>query len=364
MNNIKRYNLFILLSTLARNITLVFSSILLYKMGYSLKEILIFFCLLYFIGSIVSTITIFLINKISIKCLLIISSIIFSISFYYMSIMNTNMINLITFSILYSIGTYSYHSIRHYLAIKVINKDKNNNIGNIIILMNIAVIISSLGSGYIESVTSTLTLSLIGVILSIISIIPIFKFNIKEKQSNIKYVKLNKNKILFFILEQAKPIFLLLEPLFIYLFIEESTKYVGITSSLIGLSSCIFTYFFIKKIDNKKYFQYFNIILCMVLFLKINISSKYIMLIIVFIEGLLLKIYDVVSMNNLYDINENINIKGYVIKSEIIFCIVSSIMCLIFAFINNIKIILYILILLILLSGFVKRKRKEIDKKR
>ena len=283
MDNIKRYNIFILLSTLARNITLVFSSVLLYKIGYSLKEILIFFCLLYFIGSIVSTITIFLIDKINIKYLLIISSIIFSTSFYYMSIMHKNMLNLIIFSVLYSIGSYSYHSIRHYLAIKIINKDKNNNIGNIIIYMNIAIIISSLGSGYIESITNTLTLSLIGVIISIISIIPIFKFNIKEEKSSIKYNKLNKNKILFFILEQSKSIFLSLEPLFIYLFIEESTKYVGITSSLIGLSSCIFTYFFVRRVDDKKYFKYFNILLCINLFLKINISSKYIMLIIVFI---------------------------------------------------------------------------------
>ena len=47
MNNIKRYNIFILLSTLSRNIPEVYSAVLLYKMDYSLKDILLFFTVLY-----------------------------------------------------------------------------------------------------------------------------------------------------------------------------------------------------------------------------------------------------------------------------------------------------------------------------
>ena len=49
VSNIKKYNLFIMISTIARNIVEVFSSVLLYKMGYSLKEILLFFTILYLI---------------------------------------------------------------------------------------------------------------------------------------------------------------------------------------------------------------------------------------------------------------------------------------------------------------------------
>ena len=354
MDNIKRYNLFILISTLARNITEVFSSVLLYKMGYSIKEILLFYCTVYFVGSIVCTTTIYLVGKIKIKYLLIISSIIFSISFYYMSIMDKTRINLIIFSLIYSIGSYSYHSIRHYLAIKLLNNNKKNNIGNIVIYMNMAIIISSVISGYIESATSTFILSLIVVIISIVSIIPIFRLDIKEEKESVKYNKLDKDKKIFFILEQGKAIFLSLEPLYIFLFIHNSIKYVGITSSIIGISSLIFTYFFVRKIDDKKYFKYFNILLCVILIFKLNISSKYIMLIIVFLEGLLLKVYDVVSMNNLYDI-ESSNIKGYLVKSEIIFCLVRSMLCLIFFFINDIRIMMYILIIIIFISGFVKK---------
>ncbi len=354
MNNIKRYNYFILISTLARNIGNVFSSVILYKMGYSIKDIFIFYSIFYFIGSIICTLTIYLIGKINIKYLLIISSILFSISFYYMSIMNMSIFNLIIFSIIYSIGTYSYHSIRHYLAIKSLSKKKKNNIGNIIIYTNMAIIISSLVSGYIES-KSTLFLSIMVIIVSFISIIPILKMDIGEEESNIKFDKININKKIFYILEQGKSIFLSIEPLYIFLFINNSIKYVGITSSIIGLSSCIFTYFFVRKVDDNKYFKYFNILLCILLILKLNIFSKYIMLIIVFLEGLLLKVYDIVVTENLYDIDST-NVKGYLIESEIIFCLTSSILSLIFIIINDIRIIMYILIILIFISGFIKRK--------
>ena len=79
----KKYNIFILISTLARNITEVFSSVLLCKMGYSVKDIMIFFCILYFTGGIVCATTMYLVGKVNIKYLLIISSVIFSSSFYW-----------------------------------------------------------------------------------------------------------------------------------------------------------------------------------------------------------------------------------------------------------------------------------------
>ena len=97
MTNIKRYNIFILLSTIARNIVEVFSSVLLYKQGYSFREILLFFAILYFIGALTSIVVIYLTKIINVKYILIISSIIFSGSFYYMSVMDKTFINLIIF---------------------------------------------------------------------------------------------------------------------------------------------------------------------------------------------------------------------------------------------------------------------------
>ena len=245
MSNIKKYNIFIMLSTIARNIVEVFSSVLLYKMGYTLKEILLFFTILYFIGGIISVIVIYFTKYINAKYILILSSIIFSISFYYMSIMDKTINNLIIFSIIYGVGCYSYHSLRHYFAIKSIDKDKKKNIGSILIFSNIGLIIAPLLVGYITKKLSLIVLAILVIILSILAIIPLFRLDIKESNIPIKYQKIEKNKLLFFILEQAKVINLSLQPLYLYLFINNKIEYVGIFNAIMGVSACIFIYLFV-----------------------------------------------------------------------------------------------------------------------
>ena len=356
MNNIKRYNIFILLSTIARNVVEIFSSVLLYQMGYSLKEILLFFTIIYLVGAITSTITIYLTRIIKPKYILIISSIIFSGSFYFMSVMDKAFENLIIFSIIYGIGCYTYHSLRHYFAIKAIDDDKRNNIGNILIYTNIGVIVASLVLSYIQSKLTTLALAIVVIALSLIALIPLFKLDIKEDNTKIKYQKIEKNKFLFFLLEQAKVINLILQPLYLYLFINSKIEYVGIFNVVMGISSCIFIYFFVRKINDKKYFKYLNILFCIFLLLKLNVTNKYLILLIGLFEGLGVKMFEVVSAENIYNIKKDTNVKGYLIITEIIFCLVRSSFCFIGYLVNDIRIILYASIVLIFLTGFINRK--------
>lgn len=356
MSNIKRYNIFILLSTLARNIVEIFSSVLLYKMGYSLKEILLFYSIVYLIGAIISTIVIYLTKIVKPKYILILSSIIFSGSFYYMSIMSKTFINLIIFSIIYGMGAYTYHTIRHYYAIKSMNNHERKEIGSILIYTNIAMVISSILGTYVEAKLSRLILAIMVIVISILAIIPIFKYEDKINDKEVKIDKIEKNKFLFFVCEQAKIINLSLQPLYLFLFVNNTISYVGIFNIVMGISSCIFIYFFVRKVDDKKYFKYLNILFCIILILKLNISNKYLVLVIALFEGLGIKIFEIVSSENIYNIKSTTNIKGYLLIVEIIFCLVRSIMCLMGYFINNIKIILYLTIIFIFMIGFIKRK--------
>ena len=131
MTNGKRYNLFILISTLARNIVEIFSSVILYEKGYSVKNILLFFAILYGFGIVVNIVSIYLGRIIKQKNILIISSLIYGYAFYYLSTMSINLTNLIIYSLLLSIGSYTYHSMRHYLALSILPKDNKKEIGSI-----------------------------------------------------------------------------------------------------------------------------------------------------------------------------------------------------------------------------------------
>ncbi len=356
MNNIKRYNIFILLSTIGRNIVDVFSSVLLYKMGYTLREIILFYAILYLVGAFISILTIYLTKLIKSKYILMLSSLIFSLSFYYMSTMTKTFSNLIIFSIIYSVGSYTYHILRHYYAIKATNNHAKKEIGGIIIFTNIAIIFSSLVASYIQAKLSLVFLALLIIIISVIGSLFLFKFNNIKEEEKIKYDKPRRNQFIFFLLEQGKVINLSFQPLYLYLFVDNNLKYIGLFNTIIGISSCLFIYFFVKKIDDKKYFKYLNIVFCLFLFLKLNITNKYFMLVVALFEGLGIKMFEVVSTINLYNIRQDTNVKGYLSVSEIVFCLTRFLMCMVCYLINNLKVILYLSIIPILITGFIKRK--------
>lgn len=353
VNDIKKYNLFLFTSTIARNVIEIFSIIFLYKKNYDIKTIILFYVLIYFLGIIVNVLTLKLIKKINYKYLLFISNILFILTVIYLY---GNTFNIYLYLILYSFSTFSFHAIRHYLSLSIAIK----KVSNIVLIMFLSLIISSL-------ITIIISNSYIGIVIiafSIISFLILFKINIqknenKEEKIKITYKKINFNKKRFFILEQAKILYLIFEPLYLYLYISNSIKYVGLFYVINAISSLIILYFIFK---NKTYIKYNKIIitiLSITLLLKLNINNSNIILITGILEGILFKIYESYSMYNLYNI-KNINIFNYLIINESIFGLTRVILCLIFyIFINDIKIILFMLIIIIYISQFVKLQENK-----
>ena len=70
MNNNIKYNIFLLLSTLFRNLVEVFNIALLYKLGYSIKNILLYYTVFFSISILVNVLTIYLTNYIKTKYIL------------------------------------------------------------------------------------------------------------------------------------------------------------------------------------------------------------------------------------------------------------------------------------------------------
>lgn len=360
MNNNIKYNIFLLISTLSRNLVEVFNIALLYKLKYSIKEIFLYYTIFFLIAIIVNIITIYLTNYIKTKYILIFSNILFCFSYYYLNNMNHNIKNLIIFAIISSFSAYTYHAIRHYYALKHSN-NTNKQIGNIAIFSFLGIIISSyLGPYLTEKYNFSITIIII-FILSLISIIPLLLIKDDKVLEQIIKIKLNKNRKMFFIFEQSKVLFLLIQPLFLYLYISKNLKYIGIFNVVNCIASIIVIYFIVRKFNINKYFKYINILLIIILILKLNIINKYLILIIAFFEGIFIKIYEIASMKNLYQVKKD-NIKSYLIKVEIIFCFTRFIFMLIsFIFIKDIKTILYILLIFIFISGFYIKENKYLE---
>lgn len=340
MKNSYTYHLFLLLSTFTRGLVETFSLVLLYKKGFLVEEILIFLAFMYIIGILVNYVSL----KLNYKVVLIISSCFFCLSYLYLSGKD---ISLLFLSLLLSLANYSYHSIRHYLGLVMLKKKDAKMLVNI---MNLGLILSSIFGVLIISKLSLLSVSIILIILTTISLIPILKLKLPSKINSNKKIIISKRKIIFNILEQFKVIFLELQPLFLYLYVNDSIVYVGIFNIIISIASLIVVYFLAKKLKGNA-FKYLTLILGVVLLFKINIKSSIFLLVIAFLEGILVKLYDGYSLSYLYDIKD-ISINKYLIIEETIFFVSKSIIMLLFiGFSINIKLILFICIIGIILSG-------------
>lgn len=345
MKNIKFYNIYMFISTFTRNIIDLYSVVYLYKLYPSIKTIIGIYSLIYFLGIFISYLSIKLGNKVGYKYILIFSSIITSITFVVLN--NAKIINTYIVSILLSLSIFTYHPLKHYYGITLLNEKEKLGISLILIYL------ASFFSSYfvIKDIKP-----IILIIITIIGIIPtlLIEKNIPKK---IEYPKnILPSKIQFFIFDQFRILFLLLEPLYLYI-ISKTISYVGVFNIIITISSIIYLYFITnnKNINIKKYYCYLNILFVIFLLLKLNITNKIILLIIAFFEGIGIKTNELISTMNLYKI-KNLKLsekEGYLIISEIIFCSTRAIILFIFYLFNvNLVIMMYILLIGVFILSF------------
>ena len=357
-NRVFCYYLFLFLSSFARGLVNLFSLVLLYKNGFSLHNILFFLLFTYLIGMVVC----FFSLKMNKRIILFFSNFLYGISFLFLSNMSCSFFSLLLFSVLFSTSNYSYHVIRHYYAFYMLNE---RNTSFLVMIMYLGVIFSSFIGSLLLNYLSVFFMSVILLVLSLVSCIPIFFCHFPNQLKNDSFLKekerkkiklfnvsLDIRKFFFSILEQFKVLFLELQPLFLYLYVKSSYLYIGIFNVIMNLSSLFFVFLLVKHLSIKK-FKYVTVLLGIILFFKIYLRNNLLLFIIAVLEGCLVKIYEMFSLDNLY-YGVVHHIENYLIVEEFIFLFTKSIIILLFIVLNvDLKIMLYICIVGIMFSGFL-----------
>lgn len=362
MSDLKKYNIFIFITSFAKLLVEIFIPLILYNMSFTIKEIILFLILKYSFCLLFIPVGYFIGKKYSVSTLMILSSIIFSITYIYLSQINRNLTSLIILSILYSSYLMFYWLGRHAYGLSIIeDKKTTDNVS----LYNIFTILGGLFSPFIGSYiiekTSTLTLSTIVLVLMIISIIPLTKIKKIKLNSNtqIKHIikSFPKTNYIFNTLDQLRYILYTVLPLWIYINIKSKYSYIGILNIITGLGSIIYIYLLSKNMDkNKKdYLSLSLLIMGIIYLLKITITSNLAYLIITLLEGITKSSLDTITLRNTYVYQKNYCITSYIIFTEIINNIARTLFLIIFYIFNvPLKTMLLICILGIFLNVFVK----------
>ena len=365
MTNLKKYNIFITITTFAKLMIEVFIPLLLYNIGFQLNEILIFYLVQFF--------TIFLFNipatyigqKITFKKLMTISSILFSITYIYINYITKNIIKLIILSVLNGLYLSTYWIGRHIYGISIIKeKETTDNVSKYMIFGIIGSLPASYIGAYILEKYGYISLSIIILILSFISLFPLFKIKINQKINKIKIKQIIKNfpkqNYIFLFFDQLKFFTILLFPLYIYINIKSELKYIALTNVIIGISSILYILFIAKKMDeNKKdYLKPMLLAMFITLLIKLNINNSNIILFIIFIEGISKAALDTIILRNTYSYKANYNNISYILFIEQLYSLFRFIITTIYLILEvNLKTILYIGTFSLLINTFIGFKQ-------
>jgi predicted MFS family arabinose efflux permease len=367
----KRYNIFILLSVMATGLAEIYIPIVLYNAGFNLKLIFTYFIIKF--GSIlILYYPIILIGqKLGFKILLVISAFFLGISFYLLSIINTSFIIVIVTAISFSIFNQTYWSGRHYYAIKVLPTDRmGDSVGYTVITTQLALIPSAFFGALIIEHFGLKILTFIITAIALISIIPLLE--IKEKiyktGLNVKKVatSIPFSNIILMGFDQARQLAVIFFPLFIYLNVVKTYRYVGVVNVVIGIATMISVYFFARKIDReqKDYLSIFIILLSIVLFVKLNVTTSVPMLIVAIFEGLIARMHMTSIIRDIYSFGQKHHILSYLFIYEFVLNLVRVILFGIgLLLINNVVSFLYLCIFIFFFSSLFqfKLERKKIN---
>lgn len=362
MSNLKKYNIFTFVTTFAKLLIEVFIPLILYNMNFTIKEIILFLIIKHTLCTIFLPITKLVIKKKSTTFLMIISSILFTLSYIYLNFLTKNLFKLLIFTTLLSMYLTFYWVGRHTYALSIIeDKKATDNVS----IYTIFTILGGLFSTYIGSIliekTSYLFLSIIVLFLMLISIIPLTKIIPKKETNEIKLITIitsfPKRNYIFTFLDQLRFVLVTIFPLYIYLNINKSYKYIGIINIVSGLGSIIYIYILKKLMDKNKsdYLSSSLLYLAITYTLKLLTKNNIIFLIIVFFEGIFRSVVDLITLRNTYVYSKNYTRLNYIIFTEGINNIGRVIILTLF-YITNISLekIILICILGILINIFIK----------
>lgn len=367
--NQKKFNTYVFLSTFSRNLIEVFIPLILFKYGYPLKDVILYFLIMNTISLLISYPCIMFSKKYDNKIL----SIVGILAFVILQIMLNNVFNstlyLIIIACLFAIYRRCYWIARRYYTLKVMPKENISKSYSIISIFNQ---LGTLTAAYIGALlldfVNITTLTVISISLFLISLIPLYLLKFKHVRSNTKIELINtfkkipwQNLYLFGTYELINVVKFLI-PLYLFIYVKDNYQVVGILNLLANLATVIFAYLYGKKINNEKNFLKLSIILVTIIFiLKCNTTSI-LLIAISFLEGIFTKMYEISMGKEFCLLSKKLEYENYNAVYEFTqntFRLFVTII--IYYFINDLKVMIYVPLLFILAGIFLNFKHLDIE---
>ena len=362
--NQKRYNLFVFLSTFSRQLIELFIPIILYKAWFVLKDIIFYYFCVSWISFILAPIVIKLARKVRYNTILL------QISIAHIHISTSYLIIL---ALLFACYRRCYRITRRLYNLKVIH---NTNIWIsytfISIINQLACMVATYIGAILLDFVNIETLTWISILLFIASIYPISKIKAqKQEKSDIKLDLIwtlkkipNADKYIFGSYELLNFVRFLI-PLYLFIYVSDTYQIVWILQVFTWLATILFSYLYGKKI-NKKNVNFLNLsifLIVLIYIMKINVTWIF-LAIVAFLEWFISKMNEISVGKEFIKLSKQFEYENYNYAYEqtqnIFRLIISAIM---FFFMNDLRVMIYCILLVMALAIPLKFKYKQKDVK-
>jgi len=361
-----KFNIFSFISTFAKSLIEIFISLFLFKSGFTIREILLF----YFIENFLSIFLSYLFVKIgerfrySVVMLIGITSLfVFYIAANYIKV---TIWYLVLLAVLYSLYRRGYWLSRRFYITNVMPQNNSSEVFSItLILSQIASILAGYFGAYFLDNVNLFPITIVSTVLLLISVIPLIKIKYKKESIKIELIKnlkkYDKRNYLAFSLYELNNLVTFLFPIYIAIYIQNSYVMAGSLNAVSKIAIIIFVFIYGKLIKKKNHFV-LSTILSLLIYVSKLFFLNYFILIIYFIEGFI-GVMQTQSNNKIYFENRNgMDSTHYNLIYQLIESIVRSIVVIPLFFMSNIKyMILFVIIFIsieLIIYNFMKKGKK------
>lgn len=352
MNNQMYFNIFLFISTFSKSLIEIFMSLYLFKNGFDIKYILLFYTLTNTFSIPLAYLFTIIGEKYKYSTVMYIGITFFIGLQIILNYPVNSLIYIILIALLYSMYRRGYWVSRRFYITSIVPKKESSKPFSLIMIISE---IASILSGYIGATLldnfNYIFLALTSSILLFISIIPLTKIKYNHSKSKIELIKklkkYDKRNYIAFSMYELNDLLGFIFPIYIAIYIQDSYTMTGTLNIISNLSVILFIYVYGKIINKNKNYFILSTILMIIINLTKLVTLNYIILIIFFIDGIIKKMQNQ-SINKIYFENRNnMDLTHYNLIYQIVQSIIRASVSLPLIFMNNIRIMVIFVIIVI-----------------
>ena len=361
-----KFNLYSFISTFAKSLIEIFISLYLFKEGFSIKDIVLFYVLENFFAIFLSYIYVKIGEKYNYSVVMIFGIVSFIILQILLNTVYLNISYLIVIALLFSLYRRGYWvSRRFYMTNIVSSRNSTDSYSVIVVFSELASILSGYAGAILLDKYDIRIVTIISSILLLVSIFPVTKIKTSKNKTKLELIKnlkkYDKRNYLAFSMFEINNIISFLFPVFIAIYINNSYTMAGNVNAISNIAIILFIFMYGKLIKKKNHF-----IISTYLFIIITLSKlfifNYFILVIYFLEGLILKMQNQ-SLNKIYFENrKGMDTTHYNLIYQELECVARTIVAIPLLFMSNVRIMILFVTLIIFIELLIYKKMKLTSK--